>query len=81
MMIDKIMLYILHFDTSLIDFDLDSRSQECEKAKTTAPDILQSFCSIWMEWGLLSRLVGVMNLIHILSYPVTSSFRLPKVRG
>ena len=27
----------LHFDSSLIDFDLDSRSQECEKAKTCTP--------------------------------------------
>ena len=27
----------LHLGTSLIDLDLDSRSQECEKEKTSAP--------------------------------------------
>ena len=27
----------LHFDTSLIHLDLDSRSQECKKAKTSPP--------------------------------------------
>ena len=33
----------LHFDTSLIDLDQDSRSQECKKAKTSGPSISQSF--------------------------------------
>ena len=40
----------LNFDTSLIGLDLDSRSQECQKAKTSAPIISQSFQSIWMEF-------------------------------
>ena len=35
----------LHFDTGLIDSDLDSRPQECKKAKTSAPSISQSFQS------------------------------------
>ena len=60
---------ILHFDTSLIDLSLDSRSQECEKAKTCAPIISQSFQSTWMEFSLLLRLVGVMNLILVFSWP------------
>ena len=29
----------LHVDTGLIDFDLDSRSQECKKAKMSVPII------------------------------------------
>ena len=37
---DTIELYIL--DTSLIDLDLDSRSQECMKAKTSAAVISQT---------------------------------------
>ena len=50
----------LHFDTNVIDLDRDSRSRECEKAKACAPIISQSFQSIWMEFGILLRLVGVM---------------------
>ena len=56
----------LHFVTSLIDVDLHSRSQECEKAKTSAPVISQSFQSFWMEFGILWRLVGVRSLIFSL---------------
>ena len=40
-------------DTSLIDLDLDSRSQECKKAKASAPIVSQSFQSIWRELGSL----------------------------
>ena len=53
--------------------DLDSRSQECEKTKSSAPIISQSFQLVWMEFGLLLRLVGVMNLILI--YFVHSVFK------
>ena len=31
----------LYFDTSLIHLDLDSRVQQCEKAKTSAPIVSQ----------------------------------------
>ena len=55
--------YTLHLDTSLIDHDLDSRSQECEKAQTSAPIISQSFMLIGMEFGIVLRLVSVTNLI------------------
>ena len=37
-------------DTSLIDLDFNSRSQECEKANTSAPIISQSYQSILMEF-------------------------------
>ena len=47
--------------------DLDSRSQECEKAKTSAPIISQSFESIWMELRILLRPVGVLSLILMFS--------------
>ena len=63
---DRSILLNLHFDTSLINLDLESRSQECRKAKTFAPIISQSFQSMWMEFGILLRLAGVMDLIHIL---------------
>ena len=36
----------LHFDTSLTDLDLDSKSQECATAKTSEPITSQSFQSI-----------------------------------
>ena len=46
----------LHFDTKLIDLDLDSRSQDCEKAKASAVIISKSFQFEWNLvycWGLL----------------------------
>ena len=55
-----------HFDTSLIDLDPDSRSQECEKPLTSAPIILQGFQLIWIRFGVQLRLDGLMNLILIL---------------
>ena len=58
---------IQHFDTSLIDHDLDSRSQKWEKAKTFLLIISQNVQSVLIELGILLRLVGVMNLILILS--------------
>ena len=57
----------LHFDTSLIDLDLDSRSQEWRKQKTFGTFVLHSFQSIWMEFDVLLRLAGVMKFIFILS--------------
>ena len=39
MMIDT----IVHYISSLIDLDLDSRSQECEKAKTSCANYLTKF--------------------------------------
>ena len=34
---------VVNMDTSLIDLDLGSRSQECEKDKNSVPIISQSF--------------------------------------
>ena len=65
----------LRFDISLTDLDLDPRSQECEKAETSI--ISQSFHSIEMEFGILLRLVGVMNHILILSHPFNGQWREP----
>ena len=61
-MIGTIKLYILILD-------LDSSSQECKKAKPSVPVISQSFRSILLEFGIMSRRVGVMNLILSLSRP------------
>ena len=58
---------MLHFDISLSDLDFYSRSQRCEKAKTSAPIISQKSESIWMEFGVHLRLVSVMTLRLILS--------------
>ena len=58
----------LHFDTSLTDHDLDSRSQR-EKAETSVPIISESFQSICMKFIPLLRLFDVMKLILILSIP------------
>ena len=67
----------LHFDTSLIVLDLDSRSQECENAEHSAPIILKSFQSVLTEFDLLLRRARVMNLIHILSCPFNIQGREP----
>ena len=48
----------LPVDTSFIDLDLDSRSQECEKAETSAQIISQSCHLVGMKYGILLRLVG-----------------------
>ena len=45
MMILTIVLYI-HFDASLIGLDIDSRSKECEKAKSSEQIIWQKFQSV-----------------------------------
>ena len=55
------------FYNLILSLDLQSRSEECEKAKASASIISQSFQSIWMEFGILLRLVSVMNLAPILS--------------
>ena len=44
-------------------WSLHSRSQECKKVSTFAAIISQSFQTICMEFGILLRLVGVMNVI------------------
>ena len=61
----------LHPDNSLIDLDIDSRSQECEKAKTCVSIISQSLQLISVDFGILLRLVGVMKHILILPCPFT----------
>ena len=65
------MLCTIQFNTSLIDLDLESRSQVCEKAKTSVPIISQNLQLISMEFGILLRFVGVVKFILILSiqYP------------
>ena len=47
MMIETIVIY---FDTSLIDLDHNSRSQECEKAKTSVLITSQRYQWIWMKF-------------------------------
>ena len=42
-LVDDRSCYTLHFDTSLINLKLVSRSQCCKKANTSSPIILQSF--------------------------------------
>ena len=56
----------VHFDTSLIDLDLDSMSQECEKAKKL---LRQSSHKVFDLFGIILRLCGVMNLMLIFSRP------------
>ena len=52
----------LNFGTSLFDLYLDSRSQWSEKVKTSMPVISQSYYLMWMEFGMLLRLAGLMDL-------------------
>ena len=67
----------LHFDSSLIDLDHDSRSQGYEKAKPSAPIVSQSFLLIWMEISILLRLIAVMNFLLILTCPFNIQEREP----
>ena len=67
----------LHFDTNLIELDLDSMSQECKKSETCMSVVSESFQSICMEYGILLRLVGVMSFILILSEPLNIQRREP----
>ena len=68
MMIESIVLYIL---ICLIDVDLDSRYQECEKAIPSAPMLIWNefgmLLRLGSEVGMLLRLGSVINLILILS--------------
>ena len=64
-------------DSSLTDLDHDSRSQEWDKVKTSVPIISQSFQSIWMVFGLLLRLVCVLDLILISCHPFHIQEREP----
>ena len=56
----------LHFDTSFSDLDVDSRSHLCKKTRPSVPFISQRFKSIWVEFGTLSNLVHILNLILII---------------
>ena len=56
---------------------LDSRSQECEKAKTSLPIISPSFHLILIEFGAPLRLVDAKNLMLILSCPFYIQGREP----
>ena len=62
---------------SLIDLDLDSRSQVFKTANMSVPIVSQSFHSVSMKFGVLLILVGVMNLILILSLPFNIQGRKP----
>ena len=74
-MTDTITLYILN--SSLFDLDLDSRSQECKKAKASVAIISHNFQSVRMEFGILLRLVSVMNFILILFLPFNIQGKKP----
>ena len=66
-MIDAIVLHILMLVFLILTLIQGDRS--ATKATIFAPVISQSLESIWMELGLLIRLVGMMNLVFILSGP------------
>ena len=69
----------LYFDTSLIDLGPDSKSQECETAKTYA-NILQSLQSVRMKFSLLLRSVGVLNLIFKRENPTYTILLIQKLK-
>ena len=61
----------------LIDLDLHSRSQGCEKAKSAVLIIVQNSLLILMEFFMLLGLVDVVNLIFILSWLISIQGRTP----
>ena len=62
MMIATTELYILLL---ACDLDLDTKSQQWEKAKTWVPFISQILEWIWIEFDVLLRLVGLVNFILV----------------
>ena len=74
----SVLLILLNsFDMSLCDLGVYSRSELCQKAKGSGPVSLQSSRWIWMEIGLLLRLIGLMNLMLILSCLINIQGREP----
>ena len=55
--------YALHFDNSLDDLDLHSRSQLYEKLGTLVSIFSQSQVSIWMSFSILPQPVGLLKLM------------------
>ena len=74
-MIDAIVLYILILAQLTLTFIQSQRS--ARKQKTSAPIISHSFQLISKEFGILLRLVDVMNHILILYRPFTFQKREP----
>ena len=71
----QIYFYTLHLDSSLYGLDLESRSQGCKKLKNFVPIVSQSWEWIWIEFGMLLRLVGLVNLVLILAGPISFQWR------
>ena len=67
MMIDATELYILILVYATLIINLESRSQGCKNVKACVTIISQSYGWILIVFGMLSRLVGLMNLIIIMS--------------
>ena len=66
------LIHPIEFNNGLADLDLDSRSQECKKAKLhQLMNYLTKFQSFRIEFGIVMRLVGMMNLILILSHQLS----------
>ena len=55
------------FDNSLTELEVIQRHRS--ESKNSLPIISPTFQSIWIEFGILLRLVDVMNLIIMLSCP------------
>ena len=59
----------MHFDISLDDFDLRSRSQLYEKSKTSVSIFLEILQSIWIEFSMYLQSVGLLEIMHKLFCP------------
>ena len=70
MMINTILLYILsvvYVTLTLIEGHRDARSKKKKKKKKSALHISQICVWVWIELGMLLRLLNLMNLVLILS--------------
>ena len=67
--------WILHFESSLSDLDLDSRSQWCKKANTSKQFLSKSHGWIWMKYGNITMLLRPVGLNLILFHLVWSVFK------
>ena len=67
----------LHFDTSLVDFDLDSRSQKCKKSKNFCSNYVTKFSITLSGIWYIVEICWCLNVVLISSHSFTIQGREP----
>ena len=61
---------VVQFDFSLRGLDLDLMLQGSEESKTSVLDMSHSSLLMWMDFDMLLRCVGLINVVFIFSCPM-----------